>query len=142
MTQLSSSNAGVDELWGSRMRVARATLHEAVADKLRHMIVEGVLTPGTRLNERTLCDALGTSRTPLREAMRVLATEGLVEIEPNRGASVAVMSEAEIDEAFELLGGLEALSGELACMRITEEELAELKREHDEMLACHRNEDL
>ncbi len=142
MTQLSSSNAGADELWGSRMRVARATLHEAVADKLRHMIVEGVLTPGTRLNERTLCDALGTSRTPLREAMRVLATEGLVEIEPNRGASVAVMSEAEIDEAFELLGGLEALSGELACMRITEEELAELRREHDEMLACHRNEDL
>jgi DNA-binding GntR family transcriptional regulator len=85
---------------------------------------------------------MGISRTPLREAMMVLSTEGLVEILPNRGASVSRMTETEIWETFELMSGLEALSGELACERITAVELAEIKALHYAMLSCKAQNDL
>lgn len=117
-------------------------LHDTVVEHLRNFIVEGVLAPGIKLNERELCDTLGISRTPLREAFKVLAAEGLIDIAPNRGASVARMSEQEIREAFELMSGLEAFSGELACERITPDELAEIKALHYTMLACHAKNDL
>src|SRR5690606_40112883 len=86
-------------------RLARLRLHDTVVEHLRDFIVEGMLPPGTKLNERELCDTLGISRTPLREALKVLAAEGLVDITPNRGASVFRMSEAEIREMFELMSG-------------------------------------
>jgi DNA-binding GntR family transcriptional regulator len=117
-------------------------LHDTVVDHLRRFIVEGLLAPGTKLNERELCERLGISRTPLREALKVLAAEGLVDISPNRGATVSQMGEAEIREMFELLSGLEAFSGELACERITPAELAEIKALHRDMLACRAQNDL
>jgi DNA-binding GntR family transcriptional regulator len=123
-------------------KVERQRLHDTVVDHLRTFIVEGLLAPGTKLNERELCERLGISRTPLREALKVLAAEGLVEISPNRGATVSRMTEAEIREMFELLSGLEAFSGELACERITPGELAEIKALHYEMLACRAQLDL
>ncbi|CAM5191330.1 DNA-binding GntR family transcriptional regulator OS=Castellaniella defragrans OX=75697 GN=HNR28_002002 PE=4 SV=1 [Castellaniella defragrans] len=123
-------------------KVARLQLHDVVVERLRNFVVEGSLVPGTKLNERELCDTLGISRTPLREAIKVLAAEGLVEITPNRGASIYRMSEAEIREMFELMSGLEAFSGLLACERITEEELVQIKAMHYFMLACHAKKDL
>ncbi|MDB5775586.1 MAG: GntR family transcriptional regulator, partial [Herbaspirillum sp.] len=111
-------------------------------EHLRNLIVEAVLPPGTKLNERELCETLGISRTPLREALKVLAAEGLIEIAPNRGASVSKLSDIEIWETFELMSGLEALSGELACERITALELAEIKALHYAMLACKAQNDL
>ena len=75
-------------------KVERQRLHDTVIEHLRGFITEGVLAPGTKLNERELCETLGISRTPLREALKVLAVEGLIEINPNRGASVARMSAA------------------------------------------------
>ncbi len=123
-------------------KVPRLRLHDTVVEQLRNFIVEGVLTPGARLNERELCETLGISRTPLREALKVLASEGLIEIVPNRGATVSRMSEAEIGETFELMSGLEAFSGELACERITPVELAQIKALHYAMLACHAQNDL
>lgn len=123
-------------------KVTRLRLHDMVVEQLRNFIVEGVLTPGTKLNERELCETLGISRTPLREAIKVLAAEGLVDIMPNRGASVATMDEAEIREMFELMSGLEAFSGFLACERITPDELMELKALHYAMLACRVKNDL
>jgi DNA-binding GntR family transcriptional regulator len=124
------------------MRLERQRLHDTVVQHLRNLIVEGVLAPGTKLNERELCETMGISRTPLREAMMVLSTEGLVEILPNRGASVSRMTETEIWETFELMSGLEALSGELACERITAVELAEIKALHYAMLSCKAQNDL
>ncbi|HSY26257.1 MAG TPA: GntR family transcriptional regulator [Burkholderiaceae bacterium] len=124
------------------MRLERQHLHNTVVDHLRNLIVEGVLSPGTKLNERELCETLGISRTPLREAMKVLSAEGLVEILPNRGASVSRMTETEIWETFELMSGLESLSGELACERITVVELAEIKALHYAMLSCKTQNDL
>lgn len=123
-------------------RLARPRLHDTVVEHLRQFIVEGVLEPGTKLNERELCETLGISRTPLREAFKVLAAEGLIDLSPNRGASISQMSESEIRENFELMSGLEAFSGELACERITAAELAQIKALHYAMLVCRAQNDL
>jgi len=118
------------------------TLPTAVADQLRELITEGDLASGARLNERMLGERLGVSRTPLREAFRLLAAEGLIELEPNRGAQVVRLSDDDIRESFEVMSGLEALSGELACRHVTAEEVAEIKALTFEMLACHARRDL
>ncbi len=122
--------------------VDRQTLPAAAANRLRTLITEGELPAGTRLNERELCERLGVSRTPLREAFRLLSAEGLVQIQPNRGAQVVALSAEDIRESFEVMGALEALSGELACQRITDEEVAEVKALTFEMLACHARKDM
>ena len=106
------------------------------------MIIEGTLPPGTRLNERVLCEQLMVSRTPLREAFKVLAGEGLIELLPNRGAQVAELSVADIEQTFEVLGALEGLSGQLACERITDAEITEIRALHYEMQAAHARRDL
>lgn len=118
------------------------TLQQQVTAKLRDLIVEGVLAPNTKLNERLLTEDLEVSRTPLREAIRTLAAEGLVELQPNRGAVVARLNAEQIAHAFEVLGALEGLNGELACERITEEELNEIRALHFEMLAHYTRGDL
>lgn len=120
----------------------RRTLPAVVASRLRDLITEGELPPGTRLNERELCDRLGVSRTPLREAFRLLSAEGLVQIQPNRGAQVVALSREDILESFEVMGSLEALSGELACRRITDAEIAEIRALTFEMLAYHARHDM
>lgn len=118
------------------------TLAGSAAGSLRERIIQGEFPPGTRLNERALCDLLGVSRTPLREAFRVLAAEGLVQIEPNRGAQVVALSEANIREAFEVIGGLEAMSCRFACERATDVEIAEIRALTYEMMASHARHDL
>lgn len=118
------------------------TLPTTVANRLRDLITEGQLPPGTRLNERTLCDRLGVSRTPLREAFRLLSAEGLVLIQPNRGAQVVALSEQNVRESFEVMASLEALSGELACERVTDREIAEIRALTYEMMASHARQDL
>jgi DNA-binding GntR family transcriptional regulator len=113
-----------------------------VAERLRDLIIEGELAPGARLNERALCERLGVSRTPLREALRLLAAEGLVALPPNRTATVVSLSGTDIRESFEVMSALEALSGELACRHITPGEIAEIKALTFELLACHARADL
>jgi DNA-binding GntR family transcriptional regulator len=122
--------------------IGRQVLHEAVAARLRELIIEGHLAPGERLNERVLCEQLHISRTPLREAFKVLATEGLIALAPNRGARVVAMSRDEVVHTFDLMGALEGLSGELACRHITAAELDEIRELHRQMAACHRRRDL
>jgi DNA-binding GntR family transcriptional regulator len=122
--------------------IDRQGLASAVTALLRDMIIEGTLTPGTRLNERVLCEQLMVSRTPLREAFKVLAGEGLIELLPNRGAQVAELSLADIEQTFEVLGALEGLSGQLASERITEAEITEIRAFHFEMQAAHARRDL
>jgi DNA-binding GntR family transcriptional regulator len=122
--------------------IPRANLHEHVAQRLRQMLVEGRIAPGAKLNERELCEVLDVSRTPLREAIKMLAAEGLVELLPNRGAIAVSLSEDDIRHTFEVMAGLEALSGELAAQRITDEELAEVRALHFEMMAAWTRRDL
>jgi DNA-binding GntR family transcriptional regulator len=110
--------------------------------RLRQLIVEGAIAPGAKLNERALAEQLHVSRTPLREAIRMLAAEGLVDLLPNRGAVAAQLSLQDIADTFELVAGLEGQSGELAAERITERELSEIRALHFEMLAAHTRRDL
>ena len=122
--------------------IPRQVLHQEVAVRLRQRIVEGQLAPGAKLNERELAQALNVSRTPLREAIKMLAAEGLVELLPNRGAVVAQMSEQDVIDTFEVIAGLEGKSGELAAQRISEAELAEIRALHFEMMAAWTRRDL
>lgn len=122
--------------------IPRASLHEQVAQRLRQMLVENQIAPGAKLNERELAEVLQVSRTPLREAIKMLAAEGLVELLPNRGAIAVELSEADVLNTFEVMAGLEALSGELAAKRITDAELAEIRATHFEMLAAYTRRDL
>jgi DNA-binding GntR family transcriptional regulator len=122
--------------------IPRAALHEQVAHRLRQMLVENRIQPGAKLNERELSEVLNVSRTPLREAIKMLAAEGLVELLPNRGAIAVELTEADVLNTFEVMAGLEAQSGELAAQRITDDELAEIKAMHFEMLAAYTRRDL
>jgi DNA-binding GntR family transcriptional regulator len=122
--------------------IARRPLHEEVADRIRELITEGAIAPGARLNERVLSEHLKVSRTPLREAFKVLAAERLIDLHPNRGASVAVLSLSDVDHLFEVMAALEGLSGELAAQRRTDAELDEIQALHFEMLAAHARRDL
>lgn len=108
-----------------------------VTERLRDMIVQGELAPGVKLNERVLCERLRTSRTPVREAIKYLASEGLVELLPNRGAIVSPITAETVREMFELLGALEALAGELACTHAHDADIAEIRALHFQMLAHH-----
>jgi DNA-binding GntR family transcriptional regulator len=101
------------------------------------MIVAGELPPGTRLREMQICSQLGVSRTPVREAFRTLAAEGMVELLPNRSVVVTKLHLPEVGHLYQVVAALEALAGELACERITQVELAEIAAIHSEMLGCY-----
>jgi DNA-binding GntR family transcriptional regulator len=122
--------------------IVRRPLHEEATDRLRDLIVQGRLTPGARLNERLLTAQLGVSRTPLREAFKVLATEGLVELLPNRGAIVSQLDATRLSETLAVMGALDALAGELACVNATDAQINEIRALHYEMLAYHARGDL
>src|SRR6202045_102867 len=118
------------------------SLHDEILIRLRDHIVEGNIADGGRIPERQLCEMLGISRTPLREALKVLAAEGLVELLPNRGARVRPLSERDLAELFDVMGGLEALAGRLACENITDPEIAEIERLHYEMYGFYLHRDM
>ena len=117
----------------ARRRRRPASLHAAVLAKVRDMITMGELEPGAHLTERILTSKLRVSRTPLREALKILAHEGLVELLPNCGARVTRLTAENARLLFEVIEALESQAGRLACERITNEELAELRRVHLEM---------
>ena len=118
------------------------SLHGGVLSRLRDAIVEGRLTPGARVAERELCAELGVSRTPLREALKVLAAEGLVELLPNRGARVRQFTTHDVREHFEVLAALESAAGRLACARITDAEVAAIEQLHYEMYGHYMRREL
>ena len=124
------------------IEISRVALHDQVVARLRTMLVEGRIPPGAKLNERTLCEQLRISRTPLREAIKLLAAEGLVDLLPNRGAVAVKLTEADVLNTFEVLATLEGMSGELAAQRIGDEQLSELRALHYEMMACFARHDL
>ena len=103
-------------------------LREIVSDALRQAIRDGLLPPGERLMEIPLAEELGVSRTPIREAIRILEQEGLVVMIPRRGTYVADMSLKDVTEVFELRSILEELAAELAAERITNEEIEALEQ--------------
>ena len=124
------------------IEIARVALHDQVVARLRTLLIEGRIAPGAKLNERELSALLRVSRTPLREAIKLLASEGMVDLLPNRGAVAVKLTEADILNTFEVLADLEAMAGELAAERMTVDELAEVRAMHFEMLASFTRRDL
>jgi DNA-binding GntR family transcriptional regulator len=122
--------------------VVRDTLHTQVVGLLRQRLIDGSLAPGSKLNERVLCEEIGVSRTPLREAIKQLATEGLVTLEAGRGAFVAAPSRDDIEQTFDVIAVLEGLAAERAAQHITDAALAELQALQYDMQAAFERRDL
>ena len=122
---------------GRPATIQRNSLHGALLVQLRQMIQEGELSPGEQIVESSLSEHFGVSRTPLREALKVLSSEGLVELRPRRTPIVTPVDPPEIASIFEVLEGLEAVAGRRACENATDEEFAELEAMHAAMLAEH-----
>lgn len=116
---------------------APSALNAAAYEALKDRIVRGELRPGTPLSERALCESLAVSRTPLREAIKRLANEGLVEISATRRVRVARVSVDEVVNLLAVMSVLEGLSGEQACEKATDDDLAELAQMQAEMEAAY-----
>ena len=110
-----------------------ASLHDGVAARLRTMVFDGALAPGEFVDEKALADAWQVSRTPLREALKVLAAEGLVDLVPHRGCRVIELSEEDADALFPVMALLEGRCAFEAASKASDEELHQLRRLHDEL---------
>lgn len=115
--------------------IHKQTLHDQVANRIRDLIIEGYLEPGSRIDETRLIEQLDVSRTPFREALRTLAAEGLVIIRPSKGAVVRKWTPADVHSMLEVLAHLEKLAGQLACARATDAQIQALVDLHAQMKA-------
>jgi DNA-binding GntR family transcriptional regulator len=122
--------------------MSKEFVHNDLLDNLREVFVRGEVPPGQKVPEAQLCERFGVSRTPLREALKVLAAEGQVELLPNRGARVRALSLEEVDGLFAVAGALEALAGEQACERIAQDELDALAGLHARMKDAFERRDM
>jgi DNA-binding GntR family transcriptional regulator len=122
--------------------ISRRSLHDELVGRLRELIGTGALAPGEKIQEMVLCKRFAVSRTPLREALKVLASEGIVTLQPHRGATVASLSVSELEEVFPVMGALESLAGEIACSRITDQEISEIISLHRKMVEHWRRREL
>ncbi len=115
------------------MRLVHNSLHDEVAAQLRDRIFAGELLPGTFLDEVQLAEQMSISRTPLREALKVLTAEGLVRHEPRRGCFVREVTEQDLDEIFPVIALLEGRCAREAALKATDADLAELEVLHDRL---------
>lgn len=127
--------AGIDEDGEGGRRKGR--LHLEVANRLRTRILSGEFPPGMRLREVQLCSDFGVSRTPLREAFRTLAAEGLVDLLPNRSVVVSELHAPDIENLMVVFATLEALAAELAVKNVTDANIAEMGRLLSQMVDFH-----
>jgi DNA-binding GntR family transcriptional regulator len=129
LTNVKSSPEGV--------RIERASLHDVVVSRIRDMIIEGLIVVGARIHEGQLCQQLGISRTPLREALKVLASEGLVDLVPGRGAIACRLTPKDARDMLDVLAHLEKIAGPLTCQNASDEQIREIRRLHEEMLGFY-----
>lgn len=122
---------------GRPRQIRPAALHSVLVQHLRELIQNGELAPGEPIVEKDLSERVGVSRTPLREALKVLSSEGLVALRPHRTPIVAPVDPAEIAAIFEILVALEGLAGRRAAENMTDSDLAELEALHAVMVAKH-----
>jgi DNA-binding GntR family transcriptional regulator len=120
----------------------KGELHRNAVSMLRDMIVSGALAPGERLNERELCGQLQVSRTPVREAIKMLTQEGLLHSQPNRSPVVAPLDADQTAALIDVVATIEALAGELAAKRVADSQIAELGILHYTMLRHHAHDEL
>ncbi|MDX7950832.1 GntR family transcriptional regulator [Lichenihabitans sp. Uapishka_5] len=135
--QASSAHAELAERSGPPT-LRREPLHALAADRLRRLVMRGEIAAGEKVNEVAIARALGVSRTPLREAVKLLASEGLLELLPGRGARVRRFSDIEILDHFEVIGALERHAAERAAERITPHTAADVRALQETMKASFR----
>jgi len=121
--------------------IERRALHEDLADHLRRAIVHGELAPGERISEKALCEKFSVSRTPVREALKILSAEGLVRLNQNRGAAVTKLTRRDIEDAFPVMGALEALAGELAARKATDAQIERMRTLQTKLVSMFRKGD-
>ncbi len=114
-------------------KIVKSALYIEVTERLRSMIVNGTLDPGSWIDEQKLAEDLGVSRTPFREAMRILASEGLLRIEPRRGCYVNELTEKDLDEIFPLMAMLEGRCAYEAASHITDKDILTLEKLHQKL---------
>ncbi|MET0962185.1 MAG: GntR family transcriptional regulator [Noviherbaspirillum sp.] len=120
-------------------KIAHPTLTHRVYEDLRELLLAGQVLPGQKLTLRSLADALGTSQMPVREAVRQLAAEGAIEILPNKGMRVPLMTKDKFRELLRIRLALEGLAVEQAASLVTDEELEEINGIHDRLAAETRS---
>jgi DNA-binding GntR family transcriptional regulator len=116
-------------------------LHGRTVAIIRDMIVRGRLQPDTRISEKDLCDTFGISRTPLREALKVLASEGLIELLPRRGARVMTLSRRRLEEQFQAVALIESDAARTICRQAPDGEIRKLRAIHDRLIAAFEKQD-
>jgi DNA-binding GntR family transcriptional regulator len=119
--------------------IPRRALHDELADRIRQMIIEGDLPADQKVPEKDLCARFGVSRTPLREALKVLANDGLLVLTPNRGSTVAGVTEQDIQDVFPVMSALESLAGELAVENMSDDAIAAVQETHEAMVQAYRD---
>lgn len=123
-------------------RIAPLALYQEVAERLRQRIFSHELPPGTWVDEQALAEQYGISRTPLREALKVLASEGLVTLKPRRGCYVTEISERDLDEIFTVMALLEGQCARATAQRASDPDLARLRQIHAELERAARTGDI
>lgn len=113
--------------------IERRTLHDEVVDRMRDMLIEGQLKAHARINETELCRSLGVSRTPVREAIKTLASEGLIELVRNKGAIVKRLEGDEIGDLLEAVALIERYAAEIGVERANDLEIDEIVKMHRRM---------
>ncbi len=113
--------------------IQKKTLHEEIANNLREMIMSGELREGDKIKENVLCDMMGISKTPLREALRVLSAEGLIRLIPNRGSYVTTPTFEEIKEMFDVMRVLEGVCARTAVEKMRDRDLSKLEKLHQKL---------
>lgn len=136
------SEQGGQDLSSLRVRRVQVTLRQQVLELLRGAILEGRFKPGERLIERELCELTGVSRTSVREALRHLESEGLVANVPNKGPTVATLTEEDAQEIYEVREALEGLAGRLFAERATARQVDALQAALDRLAAAFRKADM
>jgi DNA-binding GntR family transcriptional regulator len=121
--------------------IARPSLHDAIVGRVRDMIIEGTLAPGERIHEGQLGQALGVSRTPLREALKFLASEGLIELVATRGAVVRRFTGKDVRDMLDVLALLESQAARLTCRNASDADIAALRKVHNRMVERYRARD-
>jgi DNA-binding GntR family transcriptional regulator len=121
--------------------IQKKTLHEEIANNLRDMIMSGELREGDKIKENDLCDMMGISKTPLREALRVLSAEGLIRLIPNRGSYVTTPTFEEIKEMFDVMSVLEGVCARTAAEKMNGKDFSKLEKLHNKLEESFRRRD-
>ena len=122
----------------SKRPLERMSLHDQLVAKVREMIVGGELHAGAALPERMLCETFGVSRTPLREAFKILASEGLIELRSHRTPVITPINRSEIANIFDVMVALDGVAGIQVAALATDQDLARLNTMHDQLVGLHR----